>query len=246
MTPDKPRIIPVPIRIHLCRPAFYNLNGEPKYRTLKNGQPDTGTPDHPKKRRWSTTLLLDPTNAQAKETIAAIKAEAARLMDDRYEGRANWPKANPATGMGGPIWCFGEGNQLPKVYNGFKDMWYVKCSFTEDPADSTVRPIQGSLDGREVRLLSDGWHVVDKNHAPTEEKVDQSICPYAGCNARARISLYTYDNESRGVNANIISLQFVSKNASFGGRSAASADDEFEKQYAEYAKESAAAPDPFA
>ena len=237
---EKPKIIAVPIRIDICRPAFFKLNGEPTYRTDKFGQeikidPRTGKPTKP---RWSVTLLLDPTNVKAKANIDAVKAEAARQLDLRFDGRANWPKADPRTGMGAPILCFGNGNDLKKVYDGFKDQWYIKCSDTE-------RPLLGSLDGREVRLLSDGWHVCDKDHNPTEEKIDQTNCPYAGCNARARVSLWTYNNESCGVNANIISLQFTGKNDSFGGRPSANANDEFEKMAGDAAAQQASAPDPF-
>jgi hypothetical protein len=56
--------------------------------------------------------------------------------------------------------------------------------------------------------------------------------------------MYAYNNESSGVNANILSLQFVSPNLAFGGGTTKrSADEEF-SAYGEYEKE--ATPDPFA
>ena len=55
--------------------------------------------------------------AAAQETIAEIKAEAARQLDIFFNGRANWPKDNQQTGTKGIIPCFGNGNDLTKVYD---------------------------------------------------------------------------------------------------------------------------------
>lgn len=246
---DKPIVIPAKIRIHACRPAFVKWH-EAEWRT-KDGKPDKGS-EGKKKPKYGVNLLIDPSSEQGKADIKAIKDEAARLMDLRYGGRENWPKVNPATGMGAPIWCFGNGNDLPKVYNGFKDMFYVKCGTstsltvpTQDAYDLD-RPLLGAVNGRGVQFLSDGqWHYLDGTRRPTEEICSQDIAPYPGCNGRARISLYTYNNESKGVNANILSFQFVSKNAAFGGAGAVrKAEEEFES-FGEYEKQSSALPDPF-
>jgi hypothetical protein len=249
---DKPKIEPRKIRIESTRPAFFKLHIA-EWRTDKQGQLDKGTAAKPKKPRYSVTLLLDPSNIKAQETIKEIKEEAARLLDVRYSGRENWPKDNEVTGRKGILNCFGLGNKLPKVYDGFKDMFYVRCATTSSMQVPGYgfdgdRPLLGARDGRGVQLLQDGqWHYLDKNRTPTEEIADQNICPYAGCNARARISLYTWDYEGGGVNANILSLQFVTPNTAFGGGAAnRSADEEF-SAYGEYAAaQNTAAPDPFA
>ena len=247
---DKPKIEPIKIRIHAARPAFFKMHVA-EWRTNKTGQPDKGTPGKPKKPRYGLTLLLDPSTTQAQDTIKEIKAEAARQLDIFFNGRANWPKDNQVTGTKGLIQCFGDANKLPKVYDGFKDMFYIKCATTSSLLEpgygfDADRPLLGARDGRGVQLLADGqWHYLDKERKPTEEIADQAMCPYAGCNARGRISLYVYNNEQAGVNANILSLQFVSPNTAFGGGTTRrSADEEFEA-YGEYAKQNAAAPDPF-
>lgn len=233
MANKHPKVQANPIRIRWCRPAFWQLD-ELKVPTDQRGQPRANA-----KPRATVTLLLDPTRKDCQEDYEAFKAEAARVMDLYWEGRANWPKADPRTGLGAPIWCWGNGNDLKKIYNGFKDMWYIKVS-------DTALPILGAIDAREVRKLADGWHYCDANHAVTEEKADQNICPYAGCIARARISPYPFDNQSTGVNANILSLQFVAKGDRFDGRAPANAADEFEAQYQEYAAQQAVATkDPF-
>ncbi len=250
MANDKPKIEPKKIRIESTRPAFFKLHIA-GWRTLKNGQLDKGTVEKPKKPRYEVTLLADPTNTATQATIKEVKEEAARLLDHRYEGRDKWPKDNEITGRKGILNCFGQGNKLPKVYDGFKDMFYIRCATTSSLLVPGYgfdgdRPLLGARDGRGVQLLADGqWHYLDKERKPTEEIADQSICPYAGANCRARISLYTWDHDGGGVNANILSLQFVSPNTAFGGGiTKRSADEEFES-YGEYAAQNAAAPDPF-
>ena len=248
---DKPKIEPKKIRIESTRPAFFKLHVA-EWRTDKQGQLDKGTPAKPKKPRYGVTLLLDPSNVTAQAAIKEIKDEAARLLDFRYGSRDAWPKDNEITGRKGILNCFGSGNKLPKVYDGFKDMFYVRCATSSSLAAPGYqfdgdRPLLGARDGRGVQLLQDGqWHYLTKDRQVTEETADQNICPYAGANCRARISLYTWDYEGGGVNANILSLQFVSPNTAFGGGTTKrSADEEFEA-YGEYAAaQNAAAPDPF-
>ena len=246
----KVRIEPKKIRIELARPAFFKLHVA-SYRTNKAGQEDKGTALKPKKPRYQTTLLLDPTNVQSQATIKEIKDEASRQLDIFFDGRENWPKDNAITGTKGLIMCFGDANKLPKVYDGFRDRFFIKCATTSSLLVPGYgfdgdRPLLGARDGRGVQLLEDGqFHYLDSNRKPTEEIADQAICPYAGANCRARISLYVYSNESSGVNANILSLQFVSPNTAFGGGvTKRSADEEFES-YGEAAAQNAAAPDPF-
>lgn len=219
---DKPKIEPKIITIHRGRPAF--LRTDATYRTDKFGReiklnPKTGKPVKP---QWRMTWLLDPTDAQAKITIAEIKADAARQLDIFFSGRENWPKDNQQTGTKGIIPCFGNGNDLPKVYDGYKDMFFVKV------ADS-IEPIWGSRRGQSIRFdKSDGaWHIIDKDTGlPTEEVIDSGAAPYSGCLARGRIALYVYNNEQAGVNANFKSVQFLEKGEAFGGGGRRSAADE--------------------
>jgi len=250
MANEKPRIEPRKIRIEATRPAFFKLHIA-AYRTNKQGVVDKGTAAKPKKPRYSVTLLLDPSNVKNQETIKEIKDEAARLLDFKYGSRENWPKDNEITGTKGLIMSFGMANKLPKVYDGFKDQFFIKCATSSSLLEPSYgfdgdRPLLGARDGRGVQLLADGqFHYLDKDRKPTEEIADQAICPYAGANCRGRISMYVYDNESAGVNTNILSLQFVSPNTAFGGGvTKRSADEEFEA-YGEYAQQNAAAPDPF-
>ena len=158
--------------------------------------------------KFSATLLLDPTDKGQAESITLIKKAAMTAVTAKWGERANWPKANPATGMGGLILCFGNGNDLPRVYDGYKDRFYVKLS-------DTSRPLLGNRSG-----------------APVVEGDPQ--VPYSGCIVRARISPWVYfptqknPQSANGVNFNFRSLQFVDDGAAFGGGGSRSAEEEFD------------------
>jgi Protein of unknown function (DUF2815) len=233
---DKVKIEPKIITIHKGRPSF--LRTSPAFRTDKFGNeikinPKTGKQVKP---QWRMTWLLDPSEKQAQETIAEVKAEAARQLDLFFNGRANWPKDNQQTGTKGIIPCFGNGNDLPKIYEGYRDMFFIKV------ADS-IEPIWGSRRGQSIRFdASDGaWHILDKDSGrQTEETIDPSQAPYSGCYARGRIALYVYNNEQAGVNANFKSVQFLETGPAFGGGGRRSAADEL----AEMAGDAAGAKEP--
>jgi hypothetical protein len=213
---ERVKIDPKIITIPEGRASFLHAV-TPTYRTNKFGQeekidPKTGKE---KKPQYRMTWLLDPSNAQIAAVIAEIKAEAARQLDLFFHGRENWPKDNATTGTKGVIPCFGMGNDLKKVYDGYKDMFYIKVA-------DTTKPIIGDRRGNQVELGKDGaWHIVDRaTGKPTEEVVDANEVPYAGAYCRGRISLYVYNNEQAGVNANFRSIQFVRPGTAFaaGGR----------------------------
>ena len=224
---DKVKIVPKIITIHEGRVSFYKAD-IPRYRTNRQGQPIKTRPDgSPVKPRYSWTWLLDPSNAQAAATIKEIKEEAARQLDLFFGGRENWPKDNPTTGTKGVLQCFGEGSKLPKVYDGYAGMWFLKVSDTE-------RPIIGDRRGRSVQYVGNegagAWHYVDaKTGQTTEEVADPGQIPYAGAFCRGRISLYPYNNESAGINANARSAQFLRPGAAFGGGGKRSAAEELEQ-----------------
>ena len=193
MANDKPRFEPEILTYEGVRLAFFR-GFSAQQRTGRDGKPQ-GKP------KYTTTLLLDPSNAKHAEMIKKTKAEGYRALIHKFGSKESFPKPNPATGMGGLIYCYGNGNDLPKVYDGFKDHFYVKLSDTE-------RPLIGNRAGRPV------------NEGEPE-------APYSGCIVNARATLYVYDNESRGVNANFRSVQYVAPGASFGGRGSLDPSQEF-------------------
>lgn len=199
----QPEIIVVP-RARLAFARIY----EAVPKKDKQGNPRTGK-DGKVLKSYSCTLLLDPSNTEQQKAIALIKQTAFKALVAQFGPKEQWPKANPATGMGGVILCFGNGNDLPKVYDGYKDMFYVKLS-------DTSRPLIGNRRGEEVQ---DG----------------DPQAPYAGCYVRARISPWVYfksqknPESANGVNFNFRSLQFVEDGPGFGGGGSRNADEEFEK-----------------
>lgn len=236
---DKIRIEGKPIIIHEGRLSFYR-GYEAKYRTNKQGQEVKTKPDgKPARPQYRFTWLLDPSNAQAAATIKEIKDEAARQLDLFFGGRDKWPRDNAQTGTKGIIPCFGNGNDLPKVYDGYKDMFFIKVGSNAGENVSANSPYAAATDqdapligdrrGRTVRFLSDNaWHVVDKNtNQTTDEIVEPQSVPYGGAHCRGRIKLYVYKNESAGVNANWSGVQFLRPGDAFGGGGRKSAAEEF-------------------
>jgi hypothetical protein len=215
---DKVKIVPEIILIPEGRASFLN-HVTATYRTDKFGREIKVRPDgKPVKPQYRMTWLLDPTQPAAQETIKKIKTEAARQLDIYHNGRANWPQDNKQTGTKGILLCFGNGNDLPKVYDGYKDMFFIKAS-------DTTAPFIVDQKGRLVRFGGDNaWHVVDrKTDQLTDEIADSNIVPYGGAYCRGKISLYIYNNESHGINANFRSIQYVRYGEGFGaGRRSAS------------------------
>jgi hypothetical protein len=151
---------------------------------------ETGEP------KFSATLLFDPTNELQLSQYKAYVKEARRALRHKL---GLGPKEDFPDGV---YWAHGEGNKLKKVYNGFKDMYYIKVA-------DTTRPLLGNRAGE-----------------PVVE--GQPQCPYAGCYVNAKFSAWAYDNESQGAGANFSSLQFVKPGASFGGGGERDAEEEFE------------------
>lgn len=204
MTTEQTKVQPEIITITDARLSFARLHKAEQSRNAK-GEPQ-GT------AKFSCTLLLDPSNPEHQKQIAAVKQAAQKVVTAKWGTKENWPKANPATGMGGLILCFGNGNDLPKVYPGYKDMFYVKCA-------DTSRPLLGNRAGQ---LVAEG---------------DAQV-PYSGAYVRARISPWVYfpnpkrPQSANGVNMNLRSVQFMRDGEAFGGGGSRSAEDEFDTQMA--------------
>jgi hypothetical protein len=162
-----------------------------------------GAPPRPDaKKTFSWEILLDPSNADHAKTIAEIRAEAARALTHRYGAdKSKWPQ--------NLIFPFGLGNDLPKqgkkVYDGYKDMFYIRMKRYEEDG----RPLLGNRAGQVVQQ-------------------GDPQCPYSGCYTNGKFTLWSYDNESRGVNSTGRSLQFVEDGPAFSGGGALDAEDEFE------------------
>jgi ssDNA-binding protein len=193
---DKEKFIPNIINFSDARLSFTHLH-KAVARTGKDGKPKPGA-----KEKFSCEILLDPSRVDHQATILEIKKEAFRALVHRFgPDKATWPKN---TGGADLYYCFGLGNDLPKlgrkIYDGYADHFYVKLSDSSRP----------SLRNRAGTVVVEG---------------DPEV-PYGGCYVNGKTTFYSYDNDSKGVNANLRSLQFVRDGKGFGG-SAQGAEDEY-------------------
>lgn len=202
---EKEKFIPNVITFKGARLAFARIH-KAEARKGRDGQPKPGAVP-----KFSCTILLDPSNKEHAVTIAAIRAEAKRALDHRF-GSQKYNPENPAGGgwspqMPGFFLAFGLGNDLPKqgkkIYDGFADMFYLKLS------DKTRPNLAAWRNGKSVPVVE-----------------GEKDCPYAGCYVAGTTTLYSYDNESKGANANLRTLVFMRDGPAFGG-GGADADQEF-------------------
>src|ERR1700722_17051677 len=203
MATDKPRFEPKIIDLIDVRPSFFQ-GLKAVQRKAKDGTP-RGEP------KYTTEVLLDPSRADHQKTILEIKKEAFRALAWRFgEDKTQWP----VNANGAPLfYCFGLGNDLPKlgkkIYDGYKDMFYLKLS---DKSKPSLRNRAGPV------LVVDNRRIIaaiDKD-GRTIPGADLKG-PYGGCYVNAKTTFYSYDNESKGVNANFRSMQFVKDGKGFGG-----------------------------
>ncbi len=203
MANDKPRFEPKVIDLIEVVPSFFN-GLKAVARKNKQGVA-TGEP------KFSTEVLLDPSRADHAAKILEIKKEAFRALVWRFgEDRNTWPKNAGGADL---YYCFGLGNDLPKlgrkIYDGYKDMFYLKLT---DKSQPSLRNRAGqSLVIKEGKIIA----ALDKDGKVVPDGDLKG--PYGGSLVNAKTTFYSYDNESKGVNANFRSMQFIKDGKGFGG-----------------------------
>ncbi len=186
-----------------ARLAFANLD------TLEYFNKNAPQPNEKPKSR--ATLLLDPTNEAHAKTIKEIKDEAGRIAVEFWGA----DQAKELTRKRLLDKCFGTDDDLKKVYDGFKGMFFIKIS-----ADRIVpivgRNRTGPVDPKTGRKAFEIVKPGDKEF------------PYNGCFVNAPITLWTQGSHGRdGINGNMLTLQFCEDGPEFG-RPSADPDSEFE------------------
>jgi len=168
---------------------------------LKIDTPEYFNPAAPgpgEKKKYRLSVLLDPSNKEHAETIAAIKKHAGGIIVKMFDGK------KPAK----LEVCFGNGNDLDKVYDGYKDMFFIKLSSTDRI------PVVGR------RKQADG------KFAPLQP--GDKEWPYNGCYVNVSGTLWGQDSHGRkAINGNVLAIQFVKDGAAFG-RPPADTNAEFE------------------
>ena len=151
--------------------------------------------------KYRLTVLFDPSNAAHAEMIKKVNSEGKRIALEFWEGTI--PKSLER--------CFGNGNDLDKVYNGFADMFYVRVSTPDLP------PIIGRQKNPSTKTFM-------------QVNPGEKGFPYSGCYANVSLTLWTQDSHGRkGLNGNLRVVQFVEDGESFKGAAPANADQEFEE-----------------
>src|ERR1041384_2700577 len=71
---------------------------------------------------FSASFLLDPSNKEHAAAIAKIKSEAGRIAKEFFTDGVPKAFANP----GCKELCFGKGDDMEKVYDGYEGMFWIK------------------------------------------------------------------------------------------------------------------------
>lgn len=195
------------------------LHGRMSFSHLDSPQPPKPNPDgtpSKAKSKFNLAILMDPSSEIGAKNIAQLKSEAKRIAMQFWDGKI--PNSLQ--------FCFGEGNKLDKVFNGYKDMYYLRAS---NESRVPVVGRQKQPNGK-FQLLDPGspeW-------------------PADGYWINAKITLWTQDSHGRkGINANLLSVQFVRKDEIFGSNKTGDPDQDFQSLGGDGVDPAAAEYDPF-
>lgn len=179
-------------KIHLTRVRL----SFPELERAKGFKNQDGTESEP---AFSGAFLLDLSSKVHIPQIAKIKSEAGRIAKEFFTDGVPKGFSNP----GCKELCFGKGDDLDKVYDGYEGMFFFKGkSYSRVP-----------VVGRRKQVVAPG----DKEW------------PYAGCYVNAVVSLWTQNSHGRkAINGNLIAIQFVEDGEAFGGGRIADPDEEFQ------------------
>lgn len=130
--------------------------------------------------KFSATALLDPSNEEHARLIAILKKTAKELANEAFGEMPQGLKL-----------CFGKGDNLDKVPEGYEGMVYVRLS-------NTTRPAVANRRGNPVAPGEDQW-------------------PYAGAYVNITCTLWVQNNKfGKRINGNLRGVQFVKDGEAFG------------------------------
>jgi hypothetical protein len=163
-------------------------------------------------------VLLDSNHA---DLIARVKAVGAQLAIAEYGSVDVVDKEKR---------CFGNGNNRKRrgtteVYDGYKDMFYVKLKGKEAQAAVGAKHFGAVMDRRMSRLPNGNIDFIAPGHPQW---------PYGGCYANVKGSMWALSKKSNGyaaggpyIGMNLLAVQFVSPGVAFG-RGPVDVEDSFE------------------
>lgn len=157
----------------------------PKIETPEFFNPASPGPNE--KKKYRAAFLLDETNAEHAASIATIKKYASDIVVKMFDGKK--PKSLET--------CFGNGDDLDKVYDGYAGMFFVKLA-TPDRF-----PVVGRRKGKDGKF--------------TPLQPGDKEWPYSGCYVNVSGTLWGQDSHGRkAINGNLLAIQFVGDGDSFG------------------------------
>jgi hypothetical protein len=161
--------------------------------------------------KFEASFLLDPSSKEHAVIIKQIKDESARVAKVQFDGEI--PKSLEK--------CWGNGNDLDKVYEGYADMFWVKAK------SATRVPVVGRRKNADGKFPPLG--------------AGDAEWPFAGCYVNATVTVWAQNSHGRkAINGNLLAVQFVKGGDAFSGNKTAVPEEDFE------GLEDGAEADPFA
>jgi ssDNA-binding protein len=175
-----------------------------RFSFLELENPKSFNNDPNKKKTYQASALLDPTNNTHKAQLAALNTMAKGLLSQAQipvDDVSNYWNSGRSVELA-KGYCFGKGNW--KKYEGYKGMCYVSLA-------NEVKPIIGDRTGKLVIPGEQGF-------------------PYSGAFGIIKGTLWLWQNANgKGMNANLLTVQFVKPGQAFSSRPQLNPDEEFER-----------------
>ena len=176
------------VNVPIFRGAFVNLF-DPKKVTRK----DKKTGETIEKDSWGMTMLF-----KDGENLDEVKALATKLMEDKFGDKSKWPKpfhpSNNPNGWTAPWrkqWEKCEDNpDIDKSYDGFSKNGLFMNATTNRQPEVVDQKVQKILD--RSRVYSGAWFM-------------------------ASVTLFWYDNESKGIGCSLGPVQLIKNDDPLGG-----------------------------
>jgi hypothetical protein len=175
-----------------------------RFSFLELAAPKAFNNDPAKVKKYQASALLDPTNATHKSQLQLLSADAKKLLEKgglNPDDVAHYWKNSLSKELS-KGYCFGKGDN--KKYEGYKGMVYVSLS-------EATQPIIGDRQG--------GLVVPGKPQFP-----------YSGAYGIIKGTLWLWQNTNgKGMNANLLTVQFIKPGQAFSSRSQLDPNEEFER-----------------
>lgn len=175
-----------------------------RFSFLELETPKSFNNDPTKKKMYQASALLDPTNNTHKAQLQTLNGMVKAMLQQAQmptDDLVNYWKMGRSVELS-KGYCFGKGDW--KKYDGYKGMYYVSLA-------NETKPIIGDRTGKLVMPSEQGF-------------------PYSGSYGIIKGTLWLWQNPNgKGVNANLLTVQYIKPGAAFSSRPQLNPDEEFER-----------------